>query len=68
VTEPAITTEEPGQYVSRTAVDMHLSSVESLLIALEQRTLDPDQIDRFAQLLQYGERVVMARVKVRRSR
>ena len=47
-------------------VDMHLSSLQSLLMGLEQRSLDSDQLDRFARLLQYGEQTVMGRVKVRR--
>jgi len=65
--EPAITTAELCRYASQTGVDMHLSGLETLLIGLEQRTLDPDQLERFARLLQYGERVVMGRVKVRRA-
>ena len=53
-------------HATHSGVDIHLSSLESLLIVLEQRKLDSEQMDRFARLLQYGERVVMARLKGRR--
>ncbi len=47
-------------------VDMHLSSLETLMIALEQRRLTEDQLDRFARILQYGERVALSRVRGKR--
>ncbi len=55
-------------WVSRAGVDMMVSSVESLLIGLEQRELDTDQIDRLARVLQGGELHLLARLKRRRRR
>lgn len=50
-------------YATHNGVDIHLSSLESLLIVLEQRQLDGDQLDRFARLLQYGERMALTRAR-----
>ena len=55
-------------WATRKGIDMHLSSLESLLVALEQRDMDPEQVDRFARLLQYGERMALARLQRRRKR
>ena len=43
------------------AVDHYLDSVESLLTALSQRPLDPEQAERLARLLQTMERDLLAR-------
>ena len=44
------------------AVDNFTSSVETLLIALSQRDLSPEQIDRLAAILQRGERDLLRRI------
>jgi hypothetical protein len=43
------------------AVDIYISNVETLLIALAQRKLLPEQIDRLAAILQRSERDLLAR-------
>ncbi|MCA1570863.1 MAG: hypothetical protein LC798_11200 [Chloroflexi bacterium] len=44
-------------------VDTHLDNIESLLIALRQRPMTDEQLDRYARLLQSGERDALRRVR-----
>ena len=52
-------------HASRSAVDGYLDNLESLLIALGQRDIYGDQLDRLARLLQGAERTALARARRR---
>ena len=52
-------------HAASVGIDMHLSSLETLMTALEQRALTEDQLDRFARILQYGERVALTTLRAR---
>ncbi len=50
------------------AVDMYLDNVESLLMAIAQRPISDEQMERMARLLNKGERDCLSRAKPRQRR
>ena len=55
---------DPVSLHQRAGTDRFIDNLETLVYAIEQRTLEPDQVERLARILARAERDVLATAKL----